>query len=96
MVLESLTLQEPQSKKVKSPPSYSKRRPVYLNQTHPLAHSSASSCAVQVVLAAVTQSPQSCCLCGSAVAVVAVAGGAVECSGAVPQCESVWRQTPAS
>lgn len=70
---------------------------MYLNQSHPMAHSSASSCAVQVVPAAITQSPQSCCLCGSAVAVVAAAGGVVVGrSGAVPQYESVWRQTPAS
>lgn len=70
--------------------------PMYVNQSNPLAHVGASSCAVQLALAAVTQSPQSCCLCGSAVAVAAVAGGAVGCSGAAPQYESVWRQTPAS
>lgn len=49
------------------------------------------SSAVQLLVSAVTQSPQSCCLCGSAVAAAAAAAGgvAVGCSGVVPQCESV-------
>lgn len=74
-------MHEPQSKKVNSPPSHSNRRPDPPPGT--------------LVPSAVTQLPQSCCLCGNAVA-VAAAGGAVECSGAAPQYESVSRQMPAS
>lgn len=55
-----------------------------------------SSCAVKLVVNAITQSPQSCYLYGSAVAVVAAAADVVGYSGVVLQCESVWRQMPAS